>query len=85
MSHFRYSQRGKLSLYNHSRQQQEKYSDVVIGMIKVFMFYVYVLLEPGKSLSFVTPYVANQFEILPEKHNETFSIFRPIGESMSLP
>ncbi|XP_004245341.1 uncharacterized protein [Solanum lycopersicum] len=37
------------------------------GMIKVFNFDIYVLVDPGASLSFVIPSVANQFEILPEK------------------
>ena len=51
-------------------------------MIKVFNFDVYALLDPGASLSFVTPYVANQFEILPEKHCELFCVSTPIGKSI---
>ena len=46
-----------------------------MGMIKVLTFDVYALLDIGKSLSFVTPYVANQFEILPEKVFEPFCVF----------
>jgi len=36
-------------------------------MIKVFSIDVYALLDPGASLSVVTPYVANKFVVLPEK------------------
>ena len=39
----------------------------VTGMIKVFNFDVYALLDPKTSLYFVTPYVTNLFEILLEK------------------
>ena len=55
-----------------SRQEKKNSPDVVTGMIKVFAFDVYALLDPGASLYFVTPYVANQFEILPEKLCERF-------------
>ena len=41
----------------NSRQEQEDSPDVVTGMIQVFNFNVYALLDPGASLSFVTPYV----------------------------
>ena len=42
-----------------SCQYQYNSLDVVTGMIKVFTFYVYALLDPRASLSFVTSYVAN--------------------------
>ena len=51
-------------------------------MIKVLTFDVYALLDIGKSLSFVTPYVANKFEILPEKLCESFYVSTPVGESI---
>ncbi|KAK4730142.1 hypothetical protein R3W88_023130 [Solanum pinnatisectum] len=38
----------------NSRQVQEDSPDVIIGMIQVFDFTVYALLDPGASLSFVT-------------------------------
>ncbi|XP_069150812.1 uncharacterized protein [Solanum lycopersicum] len=50
-----------------SRQEQENSPDVVLSMIKVFTFDVYALLDPGASLSFVTSYIVNKFNILPEK------------------
>ncbi|WMV40954.1 hypothetical protein MTR67_034339 [Solanum verrucosum] len=65
-----------------SRHEQENSPNVVTGMIKVFTFNVYALLDPGASLSFVTPYVANQFEVLPERLCEPFCVSTPIGESI---
>ncbi|KAG5586628.1 hypothetical protein H5410_047062 [Solanum commersonii] len=50
-----------------SRQEQKNSPDVVTGMIKVFTLDVYALLDPGACLSFVTPYVANKFDVLPNK------------------
>ena len=49
-------------------------------MIKVFIFYAYALLDSGVTLSFVTPYVANNFDILLEKLCESFGVSIPIGE-----
>ncbi|KAG5571437.1 hypothetical protein H5410_061203 [Solanum commersonii] len=46
---------------------------VAIGMVKVFTFDVYDLLNPGASLSFVTPYVAMRFDIVPEQILGPFS------------
>ncbi|KAK4706720.1 hypothetical protein R3W88_033732 [Solanum pinnatisectum] len=60
--------RGGNRLYaitNH--QEQEDSPDVVSGMIQVFNYNVYTLLDPGVSLSFVTPYVAMNFDVLPEQ------------------
>ena len=51
-------------------------------MIKTFIFYVYALLDSGTSLSFETPYDANQFKILPKKLCEPFCVFMPVGESI---
>ena len=65
-----------------SRQEQENSADIGTGMIKVFTFDVYALLDPGVILSFVTPYVANQFEILPEKLCEPNCVSTPVGESI---
>ena len=51
----------------NNRQEHENLPDVVTGMIRVFDLIVYALLDPGVSLSFVTPYVAMNFEIIPEQ------------------
>ncbi|KAK4708837.1 hypothetical protein R3W88_029762 [Solanum pinnatisectum] len=57
---------GTNCLYSiNSHQEQEDSPDVVTGMIQVFDFTVYDLLELGTSLSFVTPYVATNFVVIP--------------------
>ena len=38
------------------------------------------MLDLGESLSFVTPYVVNQFEILPKKLCEPFFVSTLVGE-----
>ena len=40
-----------------SRGEQETSPDVVTGMLIVFSIYVYALLDPGATISFVTPLV----------------------------
>ena len=40
--------------------------DVDNGNLLVFSFPVYALLDPGSTLSMVTPFMANQFDLLPE-------------------
>lgn len=49
-----------------SRQDQENPSNVVSNMLKIFNFDIYSLLDPGVTLSFVTPYIVVTFEISPE-------------------
>ena len=49
----------------NNRQEQEDSSDFVTGMIRVFDFTVYALLDLEASLSFVTPCVTMNFEINP--------------------
>ena len=51
-------------------------------MIQVFKFYVYVFLDIGASLSFVTPYVAMNFYVIHEKHSEPFSVSTPVGNDI---
>ena len=48
------------------REEQEKSVDVVSGTFHVFSFPMYALLDQGSTLSFVTPSVANKFDLLPE-------------------
>ena len=45
---------------------------VVTGMIKVFNFDVDALLDQEESLSLVIPYVANKFDVIPQRLCETF-------------
>uniref|UniRef100_M1DMD7 Gag-pol polyprotein n=1 Tax=Solanum tuberosum TaxID=4113 RepID=M1DMD7_SOLTU len=38
--------------------------------------------DPGASLSFVTPYVAMNFVVIPEQLSEPYSVSTPVGESI---
>uniref|UniRef100_M1DNN4 Gag-pol polyprotein n=1 Tax=Solanum tuberosum TaxID=4113 RepID=M1DNN4_SOLTU len=52
-------------------------------MLRVFQLDVYALLDPGATLSFVTPYVAMRFDMLPDVLLEPFSVSTsstPIGD-----
>ena len=50
------------------------------GNLLVFSFPVYPLLDPGSTISMVTPFVANQFDLLPEILHEPFLVSTPIGD-----
>ena len=45
-------------------------------------FPVYALLEPGSTLSMVTPFVDNQFDLFPEILHKQFLVSTPIGDSV---
>ncbi|XP_049360778.1 uncharacterized protein LOC125825494 [Solanum verrucosum] len=66
-----------------SRGDQESSPNVVTGMLKVFLIDVYVLLDPGATLSFVTPFVAMQFDMLPEVLLQPFMVSTPVGDSVA--
>ena len=55
---------------------------MVTGILKVFSIDVYVLLDPGATLSFVTPLVDKMFDILPDILHEPFIVSTPVGESV---
>ena len=55
-----------------STGEKQTSPDVVTGMQKVFYLDVYALLYPGATLSFVTPLVAKNFDILPDILHEPF-------------
>ncbi|XP_069148137.1 uncharacterized protein [Solanum lycopersicum] len=63
-----------------ARQDQEGSPDVVTGMLRLFDLYVYGLLDPGATLSFVTPHIAVQFSVSPETLSESFSVSTPVGD-----
>ena len=52
-----------------------------MGIIKVSTFDFYASCNPGASLSFVTAYVANHFDIFPEKLCEP-SVYLHLLESL---
>ncbi|XP_070013394.1 uncharacterized protein [Nicotiana sylvestris] len=64
------------------RQDIEARGDVVTGTLTIFTFDVYALIDPGSTLSYVTPYIAKKFGIEPEKFCEPFEVSTPVGESV---
>ena len=53
-----------------------------IGILEIFSFDVYSLLNPGVILSFLIPLVAIKFETLPDILNMPFSVSTPVGASV---
>ena len=49
-------------------------------MLKFFSLNVYALLYPGPTLSFITPLVAKEFDILPDILHEPFVVSTFVGE-----
>ncbi|XP_075099111.1 uncharacterized protein LOC142175991 [Nicotiana tabacum] len=64
------------------RQDTEARGDVVTGMLTLFSFDVYALIDPGSTLSYVTLYIAKKFGIEPENLGEPFEVSTPVGESV---
>ncbi|WMV58299.1 hypothetical protein MTR67_051684 [Solanum verrucosum] len=65
-----------------TRGEQEGFPDVINGMLRVFQLDVYALFDPGAKLSFVTPYVAMRFDVLPDVLLDHFFIVTPFGDSV---
>ncbi|XP_049363665.1 uncharacterized protein LOC125828397 [Solanum verrucosum] len=65
-----------------TRGDQESSPNVVTGMLRGFKLDVYVLLDPGATLSFVTSYVSMKFDVLPDVMLEPFSVSTSIGDSV---
>ena len=55
---------------------------MVIVTLHVFSFPLYALLDPGSTLSFVSPFVASKFDLLPEILHEPFLVSTPIGDNI---
>ncbi|XP_070050512.1 uncharacterized protein [Nicotiana tomentosiformis] len=64
------------------RQNAEASPDVITGILTVQTHDVYALIDPGSTLSYVTPYDATEFGIEPEQLLELFSISTPVSESI---
>lgn len=58
----------------------EETIDVVIGVLKVFNFDVYVLLDLGANPYFVTPFLGNRFNLCLEVLFDPFEVCTPLGE-----
>ncbi|XP_070017541.1 uncharacterized protein [Nicotiana sylvestris] len=64
------------------RQTVEASPDVVTDILTVQSHDVYALIDPGSTLSYVTPFVAMEFGIEPYQLHELFSMSTPVGESI---
>ena len=53
---------------------------MVTNMLLVFSVDVYVLLDPGATLSFVTPLVATNFDVLTDFLNEPFMVSNSVDD-----
>ena len=72
---------------NHSyaladRQNLEASPDVVTGTLSIFSHNVYVLIDPGSTLLYVTPLIAVKFERTPELVVKPIEVSTPVGESI---
>jgi len=64
------------------RQNLEASPDVVTGTLSIFSHIVYVLIDPGSTLSYVTPLIAEKFKRTPELLVKPFEVSTPIGDSI---
>ncbi|XP_060168953.1 uncharacterized protein LOC132599707, partial [Lycium barbarum] len=62
-----------------SRQDQEASPNVVTGTLSVFSRSVYALIDPGSTLSYISPLVAGKIGIMSEPI-EPFEVATPIGD-----
>ncbi|XP_070007747.1 uncharacterized protein [Nicotiana sylvestris] len=78
------SSRGPSRFYAMSGLQTADASpDVVTGILTVQSHDVYALIDPGSTLSYVTPFVAMEFGIEPDQLHEPFLVSTPVGESIT--
>ncbi|XP_069154477.1 uncharacterized protein [Solanum lycopersicum] len=64
----------------NARGEQDISPNVVTGMLQAFSINVYTLLDPGYTLSLVTPLVSWKFDILPNVLVEPFLLCTPMGD-----
>ena len=65
-----------------SRGDQEDSPDVVTDMLQMFSINVYALLDPDATLSFVTPLVSMNFDVLPDIFHEPLLVSTTMGDSI---
>ncbi|XP_070004831.1 uncharacterized protein [Nicotiana sylvestris] len=63
-------------------QIAEASPDIVTSILTVQSHDVYAFIDPGSTLSYVTPFVAMEFRIEPDQFHEPFSVSTPVGESI---
>ncbi|XP_070054333.1 uncharacterized protein [Nicotiana tomentosiformis] len=61
-------------------RESEASPDVVTGILSVQSPDVYALIDPGSTLSYITPYIAMEFGIEPEQLHESFSVSTAVGK-----
>ncbi|XP_070039871.1 uncharacterized protein [Nicotiana tomentosiformis] len=64
------------------RQNSEASPDLVICILTIQPHDMYALIDPGSTLSYVTPYVAMEFGIEPEQLHDPFFASTPVDESI---
>ena len=64
-----------------SRQDQEASPNVVTGTLLVFSRAVYALIDPGSTLSYISPLIADKIGIKSEPI-EPFEVATPVGDSV---
>ncbi|KAH0669578.1 hypothetical protein KY285_023739 [Solanum tuberosum] len=65
----------------HGRQGVNETPDVVTGMLQIFDLDASTLIDPGATLSFVTPLIARKFHVESELLHESYEVSTPIGAS----
>ncbi|XP_070029328.1 uncharacterized protein [Nicotiana sylvestris] len=65
------------------RQSAETSPNVVTGILSVQAIDCYALIDPGSSLSYVTPFIASSFGVEPIQLHEPFSVSTPVGDSIT--
>uniref|UniRef100_M1D9Y6 Gag-pol polyprotein n=1 Tax=Solanum tuberosum TaxID=4113 RepID=M1D9Y6_SOLTU len=65
-----------------SRQNLEASPDVVTGTLFIFSHNVYALIDPGSTLSYITPLVVGKLKRTPKLLNKPFEVSTPTGESI---
>ncbi|XP_070008339.1 uncharacterized protein [Nicotiana sylvestris] len=65
------------------RHSAEAFPDVAIGILSVQAIDCYALIDPGSSLSYVTPFIASRFGVELEQLHESFSVSTPVGDSIT--
>ena len=65
-----------------SWQDLEASPDVVTGTLSIFSYNVYALIDPGSTLSYITPLDAGKFKRVPKLLNKPIEVSTPTGESI---
>ncbi|XP_075092246.1 uncharacterized protein LOC142172513 [Nicotiana tabacum] len=67
-----------------SRQDLESSPDVVTGILSVFSIDMYALIDPGSTLSYISPLVASKWDREPELLQKSFEVSTPMDCSTKI-